>query len=152
MAKTPMLLRTATLDCKFELDDGIERDLFAALKSAHIETGTHTVVSGASFDIVVDEYDYADITEIDLMVTITMQLGATDPVYFERRKITVLKSGATWSVFRDIRTTNRDLFKSIQITVDEVSSSASGHLTFAVTGLNASATETKFKYFSQTKF
>ena len=151
MSKTPMLLRTQTLDCKFELADNIERDLFSALQAAHIEKGTHTSTTGADFDIEVAEYALGDITEIDLVIVISVQEGATDPVYYEKRKITVLKNGTSWSLFRDIRTTNRDLFKDIAVTVNTVQSAATGKLHFAVTGLDANATQTSFKYYTQLK-
>ena len=151
MSKTPMLLRTQTLDCKFELADGLERDLFDALQAAHIDKGTHTSTTGADFDIEVGEYNASDLTEIDLVLVIAVQQGASDPVYHEKRKITALKSGSSWSLFRDIRTTNRALFKEIIISVNTTKTAATGKLNFTVTGLDANAHQTTFKYFSQLK-
>lgn len=149
--KTPMLLRSSTLDCKFELADGLERDLFNALQAAHIEKGTYVSTNGADFHIEVTEYNFSSITEIDLVVVIAVQQGASDPVYHERRKITLLKSGSNFSMFRDIKTTNRALFKDIEIAVDQTESTLTGKLHFNVTGLDATATQTSFKYFTQLK-
>ena len=146
-----MLLRQETLDCKFEMLDGIERDLFNALRSAHIESGTASITDGQGFNIEVSEQGEGSITEVDLVVTIGIEVNAGEPLYYEKRKITILKSGSSWSMIRDIHTSNRELFSSIEISVNEIATASSGKLTFSVSGIDATNSKTTFKYFTHIK-
>ena len=127
MSKTQVYMNEDNIDWTARFADAEEKSIFNILRDSKVQRHQITMLDNALQQIAFDDYAVADLTELNVVVSLVIN-GETEKRYYD-----FLKTSTGWGVIREMRGHPHP----ITISINLAQTTASGYLTLDVQGTGA---------------